>query len=335
MNAQDAASAAPAPAPAALSQETPPAEAAAATAPGRAACANCGTVLLGKYCHDCSQSSAPTSFSVKEALQDFIYMMLKVDSKFVRALKVLVTAPGRLSLDHKNGIVVRYVKPLRLIFVVSLIISVLFAVADIKMVQQTLTFTPDARVVRDADGYPALQGAKEDILGTRRTVHRQAPPPEFMASLERELAANNTWMEQRQLRLWKALITGDPMRDLWSKGMPFLLLAVSPLFAAFLMLFFRRPGYMYVDHLVFALHVNTFFLLTNLLSAALAFVSPAAAELNLELAVMAAYLVLACRTFYGATWTAAALKGVTLAALDLGLFFLGAIAVYLGTFAIV
>ena len=214
------------------------------------------TVLVGKYCHNCIQSSDPTSVSLRDALHDPRLHAFKIDNKFVRTLNLLVTARGKLSLYYKNGIVVPYTRPLRLIFVISVSITILFALADIKYIQHVLTFSHDAQVTRDDDGYPVLQGATEDMLATQRTVRRQPPPPEFLASLERELAKDNGCFAERQLRFWKALALGDPWRDFWSKGIPFLLLGIAPFFAALLALFFRGSGYMFVNHLVFAVHLT-------------------------------------------------------------------------------
>lgn len=287
----------------------------------RTTCANCGTTLIGRYCHSCSQASGPTSVSLHDALHDFVYMMFKIDNKFVRALKTLVTAPGKLSLDYKNGIVVPYTRPLRLIFVISLSVFILFALLDIKFLQQTITFTPEARVTRDVDGLPVLQGAQEDILSAKRTVPKTTTPSEFLASLDRELAnPENGWFANKQLRLWKMLALGDPMQDFWSKGLPFILLAISPLFAGLLALFYRRSGYLFSDHLVFAVHVNSFALLTSVVPAVLLYVWPAAAELNLELVLFLGYMILACRTFYGSGWTASVFKGLALGVLNMALF---------------
>lgn len=300
----------------------------APTAPRRTTCANCGTTLVGRYCHNCSQASDPTSVSLHDALHDLVYMMFKIDNKFLRALKTLVAAPGKLSLDYKNGIVAPYTRPLRLIFVISLSVFILFALLDIKFLQQTITFTPEARVTRDADGFPVLQGAQEDILSAKRTAPKTTPPPEFLDSLDRELAKpDNGWFANKQLRLWKVLTVGDPMQDFWSKGLPFMALAISPLFAGLLALFYRRSGYLFSDHLVFAIHVNSMGLLTSVVPAVLFYVWPAAADLNLELVLFLGYMVLACRTFYGSGWTASIFKGLTLSILNMALFTICSLAV--------
>jgi hypothetical protein len=120
---------------------------------------------------------------------------------------------------------------------------------------------------------------------------------------------------------------GDPLRDFWSKGLPFLTLAVAPFFAGLLALFYRRSSYLFMDHLVFAVHVNSFALLTSLIPAVLLFVWPSAAELDLEVAIALGYVVIACHTFYGSNWGASMLKGVTLGVLDLALFLMAALVV--------
>ena len=300
------------------------------TTPLRAACANCATPLIGRYCHNCSQSSAPTSMRLRDLVSDYIYMMLKIDSKLLHALRVLLLSPGKLSVDYRNGIVVPYPRPLRLIFIMSFAVFVIFALADLKFMQSKIEFAPDAHVTRGADGMPQRRGVKENFVGISRTLPKPNPPAEFMASLERELARKNNWQADKLLRVWRATATDDPVKDLWTKGLPLIYVAISPLFAGLLALFYRGKRYMFVDHLVFAVHVHSLGLLLLLLPALFAYVWPAGLDLYLESMLFIGYIVLAARTFYGSSWLASVLKGVMLGLLDLGLIMVAGVSLVFG-----
>lgn len=87
---------------------------------GSPACMNCGTGLVGPFCHYCGQpdKNLMRFFPVlmRELLEDF----LDFDSRFMRTLKPLLFKPGRLTRDYLDGKRFRYVPPLRLYIFASL-----------------------------------------------------------------------------------------------------------------------------------------------------------------------------------------------------------------------
>ena len=122
------------------------------TVPLRETCANCGTRLIGLYCHNCSQSSAPEVLDFREGFGSLVFAFFKIDYKLLRTVKIAVLSPGKLSLDFRNGIHIPYTPPIKLILLVSVTVALVLALTDIRLAQPYLTFGPDARVTRDAAG---------------------------------------------------------------------------------------------------------------------------------------------------------------------------------------
>ena len=81
---------------------------------GSADCLNCGTDLLGPFCHYCGQPDKNLMRFFPALLREMMSDFLDFDSRFVRTLKPLLFHPGRLTRDYLDGKRFRYVPPLRL-----------------------------------------------------------------------------------------------------------------------------------------------------------------------------------------------------------------------------
>jgi len=289
------------------------------TVPLRETCGNCGTRLVGLYCHNCSQSSAQPILTFHEGVSSLLYAFMKIDHKLLRTLQLALLSPGKLSVDYRNGIYVRYTPPMRFIFLISISVLLLFALTDVKISQLLFVYGPNPHVERDANGAPRLVDVREEFLAIARALPPQKPPPRFLASLEQELAKEHDGEHAGTLRYWLAIATGDPHLTQWNKGLPIGFLLMAPVFAALLMLFFRRQRYPFSDHLVFAIHVHAFALLSLLAIVPLVLVGSSFVQRNamhMNTALLFGYIVIGSRTFYGATWLAAVAKGSVLALFD-------------------
>lgn len=91
----------------------PPAE-------GRGACANCGAALAGEYCHDCGQYAHNPLSSFRHAVEDVFESFWHLDGRIFRTLRLLFV-PGRVAREYLAGHRVRYIPPLRLFVVLSLL----------------------------------------------------------------------------------------------------------------------------------------------------------------------------------------------------------------------
>jgi len=84
-------------------------------------CKNCSTILVGKFCHQCSQKDTdiPTFFTF---LSDSLRDILEFDFRIFRSIKVLIFNPGLITLHYWKGKYVSYTKPLRLLALVFLFV---------------------------------------------------------------------------------------------------------------------------------------------------------------------------------------------------------------------
>ena len=82
-------------------------------------CPECGTPLVGKYCHQCGgKPPDPHDLTMKHFLHHGVDELTHLDSKIFRTLRTLLFSPGTLSVEYLGGRKQRYVLPLRLFLVI-------------------------------------------------------------------------------------------------------------------------------------------------------------------------------------------------------------------------
>jgi len=121
-------------------------------------CLNCSAPLKGPYCHNCGQPDRHYIRFFPKVLWEMINEAFDFDSKVFRTLKPLLFSPARLSMEYIAGRRARYVNPLRL----YIIMSVLFFIA--------VTFIADDNIQiesHDADNKNTgvFITQKEDVAG--------------------------------------------------------------------------------------------------------------------------------------------------------------------------
>jgi hypothetical protein len=84
-------------------------------------CENCGEELRGRYCSNCGQAAVNYHRSFRHVVVDVLDSFLNWDSKFLRSLGLLLWKPGWLTNQFLEGRRVRFVHPLRLYLLVSIV----------------------------------------------------------------------------------------------------------------------------------------------------------------------------------------------------------------------
>jgi hypothetical protein len=90
------------------------------------ACADCGTVTVGKFCHNCG-NAAHVHRTLLHLGEELLHGVMHFDSRTWRTLPLLVFRPGRLTREWCEGKRTRYVSPLAVflftIFVMFMLLS--------------------------------------------------------------------------------------------------------------------------------------------------------------------------------------------------------------------
>ncbi|PYI92607.1 MAG: hypothetical protein DME97_09860 [Verrucomicrobia bacterium] len=88
-------------------------------------CENCGAPLTGEFCAQCGQHAIDYRRSILRVLWDAADSFLNWDTKFLKTLGLLLIRPWELTNDFNAGRRARYVHPLRLYLIASIIFFLL------------------------------------------------------------------------------------------------------------------------------------------------------------------------------------------------------------------
>ena len=194
------------------------------------ACLNCGTPLVGAWCHACGQEGGPVHRSMLHLGAELVETLTHADSRFWRSMRRLVLDPARLTNDYLAGRRAREIPPLRL-FVVMLFL--LFSIGS--LTQSGVHIGP---IPADA--------------------HRKA-----MAQIQSITIGAHPWATQ-WLRDHVAGAVDHPndvlavMRD-WAERFTFLMLPIAGVLLW--LLYLPQRKFSFYDHMIFAIHSLSFTIL--------------------------------------------------------------------------
>lgn len=203
-------------------------------------CLNCGSELRGPFCGACGQRAIAAYPSVREMIGDAWEELSGYDGRFARTLRLLFGRPGALTLEVLEGRRVRYISPVRLYLVASVLYFLCaVAVPNLRLAAPAVVPGSDVTIQVDGSGVSAPLSA-EDRDRALKEIER-AP-----------------WWAQAVFR--PILLDPASFRSRFLQTLPRVLFALVPLFAAIVALFYRRRPFS--QHLVFAVHLHTFVFIT-------------------------------------------------------------------------
>ena len=228
-------------------------------------CLNCNHTLSEVYnfCPHCGQENNDNNVSFGTFVGDFFSNYFSFDTRIGRSIKPLFLRPGFLTNRFNEGKRMRYVHPLRL----YLIVSVLFFFMASLLTQRSLEDASLDTIVEfdeDSADYQDTWSRVERILADETLTDQQA-----LDSLQRT-------PEDSAVQVTGALDSSAVLKTLFHQvrkvvrkdvdvfvayilqNLPIMMFLLIPLFALLLRLFYwrKRRNMFYVQHLVHALHVH-------------------------------------------------------------------------------
>jgi len=82
-------------------------------------CLNCGTPLVGEFCHACGQRSSTALPTLLEFVTSGVAAVTDLDGRFWQSLRRLVVSPGALSVDFIEGRRASVLHPVQLFLTVA------------------------------------------------------------------------------------------------------------------------------------------------------------------------------------------------------------------------
>ncbi|MEO8438908.1 MAG: DUF3667 domain-containing protein [Spartobacteria bacterium] len=252
-------------------------------------CEDCGAELHGRYCAKCGQVAVDYHRSFRHVIADVAESFLNWDSKFTKTIGLLLISPGWLTNQFVAGRRTRYLHPLRVYLLVSIVFFLCARFVPFQVTPpDTAKMTDEQRAgVEEAMHNPGIpqavreqvlqnlaeqkkkEAAKADLSPTPGAVSSPPSVSDEDESLDRPLdgAAPPSWLKQKLRHKIgphgsNVELLSKTLRDNISTMMLFCI----PLFALVLKILYLRQRRFYIEHLVYALHIHAFFYIAVLLT---------------------------------------------------------------------
>ena len=258
------------------------------TSPALTHCENCGADLQGHWCSQCGQPAIEYRRSFRYVVADLLNEFLNWDSKFFTTIALLIFKPWRLTNEFLAGKRVRYVNPLRLYLLASILFffAVNYGAKGLRVDASKLGEKDRAELEADLKDEDLPPAAREKLAAFLRdtspspapSVAANSPSPSPASETEKEKkfgkighrpfvvfdqAKSTTpferWIEARAKEKMgeKGTKMGLFITTLFS-NLPYMMLCCIPLFAFVLKILYVRRHIFYIDHLIYALHIHSF-----------------------------------------------------------------------------
>jgi hypothetical protein len=249
-------------------------------------CLNCGDPVVGNYCPTCGQKKVEVRVSLREMVMEVVGDEMALSSALPRTLIGLLFRPGFLTREYVQGRCVRYILPLRLYIVTSIVFFLALSIVANPERWDLFGSAADevaGATTRPQDGEAAQADAGETSdAGDAAVAGEAAVPgetsdagegggageaghfrlnivnlgdttrlPQWSRPIARHIAEQERRLESMPPR--EAL--GMLIRGL-EENAPKAMFVLLPLFAGVLKLLYIRRRRFYVEHFVFALHVH-------------------------------------------------------------------------------
>jgi uncharacterized membrane protein len=269
-------------------------------------CLNCGTEVMGRYCHRCGQENVVTHQSFWSLAKHFVFDVLHFDGKFFHTFGYIFSRPGFVARQYAEGKRVRYLDPIRMYLFTSAVFFLFFFSFDAIKLTNNVSAKLDAedrlelaqdyeQRIKKNPAYSFLLARIALLRDTTQTVDLDA-----LGWQENELLMGDN--EYASVAAYDSVQNALPpeQRDNWAeryfnkKGielnrqygsggkvvsifwdtflhqLPYLLFVSLPFFALLLkLLYIRRKNFYYSDHAVFTLYHYIFSFILLLLTFAL------------------------------------------------------------------
>lgn len=291
-------------------------------------CPNCGYTFeeVNNYCPNCGQENHDLNVPVKHLVWEFLEGTIHYDTKAWRTIKYLLFRPGLLTEKFNIGQRASYVPPFRLYVFVSIVFFFVLALS---------TNTPGINIDK-TEAQVEVPVVQVNDPSTDSLLYSNKPTA--ITSEAQAIAVSDSALQAIKDPTFKTAMTklvsfskeGEQAKQKLLKNTSFMMFILMPFFAYLLYLFYYKKRRNYVEHLMFSVHLHTFFFVIIIIATSLGLVF---SGLDLEgwvVALMLVYLFFALKQVYKQSYGRTLLKLIPISflyCLTLVIFLLGTVAV--------
>ena len=303
-----------------MSESNPDKIATDATADG-GICPNCERERPEHFCPQCGQNDRDYARALGSVAGEFVRETFEVDSRLYRTLKLLIFRPGRLTTEFSRNRRAIYMSPVRLYIFASFVFFLVLSLSGtLDSPEITVRASGDQELVEsqgptDERGVAFIAELPEEY---RRKVQAILDRPDGDPTKEEllDFVAMETPAEMNAIKRFFLFAGIDLLHDPSVIGervisnLPIAMFFLLPLYALILAAFYIRKGRFFVEHLVFAIHVQTFVFMAYTVSLLLPRAGPIGWISLIFLLIQYPYFVIALRRYYGDGWVWSVAKSI-------------------------
>ena len=246
-------------------------------------CPNCGAEEVGKFCPNCGQSNKDFNKPVKEIFGDLLDS-INLDIRLVNSLIPFFIKPGFLTEEYFKGKRKRYVPPMRMYILFSVLFFFLAQFANIEefkgmgtisndstdsLSHNTSALVNESNVMLNPDGfsnYALRDSSKINEIKQEKPDSNDNRSFDELSTEEKkeiieEIKADTTISDGIKKLTIGALNTTENIQVFWEKllnNISYVLFILMPFFALILAMTLWKSKKMYVHHLIFSINFHSF-----------------------------------------------------------------------------
>ena len=284
-------------------------------------CPNCERERLEHFCPRCGQSDRDYARALASVAGEFVRETFEVDSRLYRTLRLLVFRPGHLTAEFSRNRRASYMSPVRLYIFASFVFFLVLSLSgtlDSPEITVRALGDPERVEGQGPDDEPGVAFMAELPEEYRPKVQAILDRPDGDPMREEllDFVAAGTPAEMNPIGRFLLFAGIDLMHDPSVIGervignLPIAMFFLLPLYALILAAFYMRKGHFFVEHLVFAIHVQTFVFMAYTVSLLLTRAGPIGWVGPVFLLIQYPYFVMALRHYYGDGWLWSVAKSI-------------------------
>jgi len=289
-------------------------------------CLNCGTKLVGNFCHQCGQKDIPRRQVIGDLVSNFIEAFTNFDGKFLKTTKYLFLKPGFLPVEYNNGKRETYFHPVRMYTFASFLFFILFvALPDSSETVDTGLSKEDKEELSKIGLDSTLRYSDSLYRANEKQGTTWSLSTDDKMTLEQYDSVQNSLPREKRDGWWERLIKrrsieltkkykddnkklGEAFLGIISDNFSTALFFLMPFFALVLKLLYVRRDYFYAEHLSFTIYYYNFFYLAGSLMMIFNII-PFLEGFSVFIGCwIYFYLLFAMKRMYGQGWTKTILK---------------------------
>lgn len=308
--------------------------------PGK--CLNCGYEFRGHFCPDCGQEVAEFNRPFGFVVYDFMGNFFAFDTRFLKTFKYLLFYPGFLTIEFFKGRRNSYSPPFRIFVFLSFILFLLLSfLTDKGLNTESNTNENLSEVINQKEIKPGISYSfpvntdinkvktdsviseiiKTDSISGNLDINLdevftgngnfRARLSQAADILEEALVNEKDPNERQRLQEYIAMCrTPEILVSAILKYLSWASFILLPLFALILKLFYVRRKKLYIQHLIFSIHLHSFLFIILIPFTLLRLIFDSVPEFVnlLLLSSFPVYLLFALHNFYGQKWPKVVIK---------------------------